>query len=128
MCRWLLILVLSVVSTTVAWAQSTPSTPSTPGSAVTARAQQTVVSVEQRVAQLGAQRSTLNQKLAAETDKGDQLKREKASWRRDRELREAQAEALETAKQLETISVGRTASQSIGSKVTSNRMQTARNT
>lgn len=100
MCRWLVVLVLSVVSTT-AWGQSVPATPA---ASTTSNAQQTVASVERRVAQLTAQRATLNQSYAAETQAIADLARERASWRRDRDLAAKKAEANETARQLEAIS------------------------
>ena len=52
---------------------------------------------------LQAQRSQLVAKFQRETDQVDRLKKEKASWRRDRELREAMADSADTANQLAAL-------------------------
>jgi len=52
---------------------------------------------------LQAQRTQLVAKFQRETDQVDRLKKEKASWRRDRELREALADSADTANQLAAI-------------------------
>jgi hypothetical protein len=52
---------------------------------------------------LVAQRTQLVQKFQSETDQVDRLKKEKASWRRDRELRQAMADSADTANQLAAI-------------------------
>jgi hypothetical protein len=57
----------------------------------------------QKVAAVSAQRAQLVQKFQRETDAVDRLKNEKASWRRDRELRAALAESADTANQLATV-------------------------
>ncbi|MCW5805412.1 MAG: hypothetical protein KIT31_23785 [Deltaproteobacteria bacterium] len=88
MSRWLLVLVLSVASAT-AWAQSVPTSRAT----VTARAQQTVVDAERRVAAQTTAHGTAVQRYDEHNDAVQRLKREKASWRRERELRDALAEA-----------------------------------
>ena len=58
---------------------------------------------QQKVATLSAQRAQLVQKFQRETDAIDHLKKEKASWRRDRELRAALAESADTANQLAAV-------------------------
>ncbi len=52
---------------------------------------------------LTAQRTELVAKFQRETDQVDRLKKEKASWRRDRELRQAMADSADTANQLATL-------------------------
>jgi hypothetical protein len=52
---------------------------------------------------LTAQRTQLVQKFQREADQVDHLKKEKASWRRDRELRQAMADSADTANQLAAI-------------------------
>ncbi|MGE5187367.1 MAG: hypothetical protein ACM31C_35215 [Acidobacteriota bacterium] len=58
---------------------------------------------QQRVAALAVQRAQLVQRFQQETDAIDHLKKEKASWRRDRELRSALAESADTANQLAAV-------------------------
>jgi hypothetical protein len=55
------------------------------------------------VDKLVAQRASLVQKFQRETDQVDHLKKEKASWRRDRELRQAMADSADTANQLAAL-------------------------
>lgn len=102
--RWVLVLVLMVGAAT-ARAQSAPAPANapTPAAAITQRAQDAVAAGERRVAQLSAQRQTLNQQFAEQQRAAAELKRQKPSWRRDRELREQLAEEHETATQLETV-------------------------
>jgi len=92
---WVLVLVLSVVSAT-AWADTAPS-------AITQKAADTVGAIEKRVGQLATQRQGLNQKLAEQQRAAAQLKQQKPSWRRDRELRDQLAEEHETATQLGAV-------------------------
>jgi hypothetical protein len=99
MARWVLVLVLAVVSTT-AWAQA-PDSARLVGA--TAQAQNTSSSAERRVSQLAARRNTLAQRYQSELDEVGRLKTAKRSWRRDRDLSDKLAEANETAKQLEVV-------------------------
>ena len=97
--RWVLVLALMVGSST-ARAQSAPTPAPT---AITQRAQDAVGVIERRAAQLGQQRQTLNARFADQQRAAAELKRQKPSWRRDRELRDQLAEEHETATQLDTV-------------------------
>jgi hypothetical protein len=92
MLRWMLVLVLTVGFST-AWAQSVPS------SRETARSEATVAELERRVASQTALRNQLAQKFEEQNEAVQRLKREKASWRRDRELRDLQPEVHATGEQ-----------------------------
>jgi len=94
--RWVLVLGLMVASATV-WAESAPT-------AITQQASDSVAAIEKRVGQLAVQRQGLNQKLAEQQRAAAELKQQKASWRRDRELRDQLAEEHETATQLAAVS------------------------
>jgi hypothetical protein len=94
--RWVLVLVLMVAPATV-WAESAPT-------AITQKASDTVAAIEKRVGQLAIQRQGLNQKLAEQQRAAAELKQQKPSWRRDRELRDQLAEEHETATQLAAVS------------------------
>jgi hypothetical protein len=90
--RWFLALVLSVASATgSAMAQSAP---------VTAKAQADASVLEQKATQLGTQRGALAKTYAEQLEAIDRLKKQRASWRRDRELRESLAAANDTATKL----------------------------
>ncbi|HEU0032279.1 MAG TPA: hypothetical protein VFQ53_16725 [Kofleriaceae bacterium] len=98
MCRWLLVLCLAVATSATVWAQPAP-----PALVQTTQAWNASVAAERRVSQLAAQRGALNQRYQDELDTIDRLKNQKASWRRDRELRDQMSEANETAKQLAAV-------------------------
>ena len=90
--RWVLALVLSVASATgSAMAQSAP---------VTAKAAADASVLERKATQLGGQRSVLAKTYAEQLEVIDRLKKQRASWRRDRELRESLAAANDTATKL----------------------------
>ncbi|HTR55932.1 MAG TPA: hypothetical protein VMJ10_34890 [Kofleriaceae bacterium] len=91
--RCWLILVLATV-TSVARAQSAPDTD---------RAIAASVASDQRVQMLAAQRAKLDGRYQAELAAVEQLKKEKPSWRRDRELRQNLADASDTAGQLQQL-------------------------
>ena len=92
MSRWLLVLVLAVASATgIAHAQS-PQT--------TARAQSDTVAIERKAGQVAAARSALAKTYAEQLEAIDRLKKQRASWRRDRELRDNLAAANDTATKL----------------------------
>ncbi|MEJ7604043.1 MAG: hypothetical protein WKG01_39550, partial [Kofleriaceae bacterium] len=57
-----------------------------------------------RVSQVAGQRTALAQRYDVELRKIDQLKKQRASWRRDRELRDQLSASLETANQLKAAS------------------------
>jgi len=88
--RWLLAIALTVASAT-AWGQSAQ---------VTDQAVATLRDAEKKVGQLGQQRQQLQAKYAGELDAIDRLKKQHASWNRDRELRAAMSDSAETANQL----------------------------
>lgn len=98
MSRWLLVLAVAVASST---ASAEPRQPAQPV-AVTAMTETAVKSAEQRVAQLAGQRETLARRYQDQLAQIDRLKNQRASWRRDRELRDSLSESLETANQLST--------------------------
>ncbi|MBA3459936.1 MAG: hypothetical protein H0T46_08240 [Deltaproteobacteria bacterium] len=92
MSRWFLVLVLAVASATgIAHAQS-PQT--------TARAQSDTAALERKVGQVAAARSALAKTYAEQLEAIDRLKKQRASWRRDRELRDNLAAANDTATRL----------------------------
>ena len=101
MSRWWFVLVLTLASAT-GWAQS---------AAVTAKAQADARVLDQRIAALGGQRATLAKKYEDELKAVDRLKKQRASWRRDRELRDRLADANETAGQLAATSAELTRAQ-----------------
>jgi len=103
MSRWWLILALSVASSTVA-AQSRPSGTSAavaPGASVaTSKAESATRLAERQVAQLTDHRAVIAKRYQDELTAIDRLKNQRASWRRDRELRDSLSDSLETANQL----------------------------
>jgi hypothetical protein len=68
--------------------------------AATTRAYNTSVAAERRVAQVATYRNQLAGRYDVELRRIDQLKKQRASWRRDRELRDQLSASLETANQL----------------------------
>lgn len=90
-----LICVLAVVAPATSWAQ--------PAAAQVEKAQGSVVAAEQRVSSLVVQRATLTARYQQQLSAVDRLKQQKASWRRDRQLNSAQADANDTAKRLTSI-------------------------
>jgi hypothetical protein len=95
-----LICVLTVASAT-AWAQ--PAQPVVVSTAIVDKAQQTARASEQKLAQVTSQRVQLRRRHDEQLNAIDRLKKQKASWRRDRELNKAQADANDTAKRLTAI-------------------------
>ncbi len=85
-----------VLASSSAWAQSAQST-------ATDRAQATLTTSTQKVGQLAAQRTKIAQRYHDELATLDRLKLEKASWRRDRELRTNLADSADTANQLAAL-------------------------
>jgi hypothetical protein len=88
--------ILSMASAT-AWAQSVPAP------AAVEKAAQTTSSAEQKVTSLTSQRAQLTTQLAQQVATIDSLKKQKPSWRRDRELNGAQATANDTATKLTAL-------------------------
>lgn len=97
---------LLLVAPATAWAQPARPAPATsaatPAATIT-RLQVTIRAAQQRLAQLTAQRSQLRRRLDGQLTAIDRLKNQKASWRRDRELNRAQADANDTAKRLTAL-------------------------
>jgi hypothetical protein len=83
-----------VTASAVALAQSAPPTDG---------AIQAVVAAEQKVGGLTRQRAQLGERYQGELAAIDRLKKEKASWRRDRELRASLADSNDTASQLAAL-------------------------
>jgi hypothetical protein len=96
MSRWLLVLAVAVASST---ASAEPRQTAQPV-AVTTMTETTVKTAEQRVARLAVQHETLAKRYQGQLEQIDRLKNQRASWRRDRELRDSLSESLETANQL----------------------------
>jgi hypothetical protein len=86
-----------VVAPAIATAQTAPS------AAQVDKARTSVAAAEQKVGQLAAQRSQLTARYQQQLAAIDRLKKQKASWRRDRELNSAQADANDTAKRLTSL-------------------------
>lgn len=106
--RWMLVVWLAVAPAATAWGQSAPA--QTP-IVTTTRAWNAAMDAERRVGQLATQRNTLNLRYQQELDAVDRIKKQKASWRRDRELRDALSEANETARQLAAVTAELTKAQ-----------------
>jgi len=83
-----------VLASASAWGQSAPET---------TRAQSAVATDEQKLAAIAASRAKLAQRYQEQMATLDHLKKEKASWRRDRELRGSLADSADTANQLATL-------------------------
>jgi hypothetical protein len=97
MSRWLLVLVLTVASAT-AWAQ-----PAASPSLVTAKAQADTNALARRVTQLTQSRNALAKQYAEQVAAVDSLKKQRSSWRQQRELRDRLAEAQDTASKLTAV-------------------------
>jgi hypothetical protein len=93
MSRWSLVLVVAVVSSTAA---AEPRQSTQPVAATTAT-ETTTRSAEQQVARLTVYRASLAKRYQDQLDQIDRLKNQRASWRRDRELRDSLSDSLETA-------------------------------
>jgi DNA repair exonuclease SbcCD ATPase subunit len=90
-----------VLVSSAALAQSTlQGRPAAVSVAMTDTAEAKTTTAERRVAQLAAQRSVLAKRYQDELDAIDRLKKQRASWRRDRDLRDSLSSSLETANQL----------------------------
>jgi hypothetical protein len=92
MSRWWIVLVL-VVAPAIASAQSSPTT-------VTEKAQYDSHQLERRVTALTANRNALAKQYEDQLKAVDRLKQQRVSWRRDRELKDALADAQGTATKL----------------------------
>jgi hypothetical protein len=94
MSRWWLVLMLTLRSVS-AHAQPARET------AATNRAEASANAAERQVVQLTSRRADLKQRYEDEVANIDRLKKQRASWRRDRDLRENLSTSLETSKQLD---------------------------
>ncbi len=112
MTRWWLALALTVASATASAQPAPMGSPATPAQAAaasaqaavaTGRAMEAAVAAEKRTTALAATRTTLHARYDGELKAVDRLKQQRASWRRDRELRAQLATANEIAKQLATV-------------------------
>jgi len=92
--RWFLALVLSVASATGSAMAQSPQ--------ITSKAQAETQAAERRASQLAGARAALAKTYAEQLEVIDRLKKQRASWRRDRELRESLAAANDTATKLGT--------------------------
>lgn len=98
-----------VVAPVAAWAQpaQAPATATAqapaPTTAATDRALATATAVQRRVGELAAARAAIGRRYQAELVAIDQLKQQRASWRRDRELRASLSASSETANQLAAV-------------------------
>ena len=86
-----------VVAPATAWGQASDTT------RTVEVAQNQVASATQKLTQLQSQRAQLAGKLAQQVATVDSLKKQKASWRRDRALNTAQAAANDTANKLTAL-------------------------
>jgi hypothetical protein len=106
MVRWSLALVVSLVVVSpigqpIAWPIARGEVASTEElTSVTDQADATVKDADHRVVQLVAHRALLKKRYRDELDAIDHLKNQRASWRRDRELRDSMSSSLDTANQL----------------------------
>ena len=103
MVRGLLLCVVMMASAAVAAAQPPVTLSgqlSAPATTATATAEVSATLAERRVVQLSAQRSALAKRYQDELAEIDSLKKQRPSWRRDRELRDNLSSSLETANQL----------------------------
>ena len=91
--RWSLVLAVAVVSSTAA---AEPRQLTQPVAATTVN-EATTRSAEQQVARLTVYRASLAKRYQDQLDQIDRLKNQRASWRRDRELRDSLSDSLETA-------------------------------
>src|ERR1700704_4963022 len=104
MSRWWLVLAIAVASSTASAeprpAAAAPAAAPAAVLAATATTETTMRSAEQLVTRLAAKREALAKRYQDQLGQIDRLKNQRASWRRDRELRDSLSESLETANQL----------------------------
>lgn len=101
MLRSLWLACVLAVASAPAWAQ--PAQRPAAASVSVETAQQRAKASEQRVQTATSQRTQLRRRYDDQLSAIDRLKKQKASWRRDRELNRAQADANDTAKRLTAI-------------------------
>jgi len=94
MSRWLIMLVLEVAPAT---ALAQPARP-----AITSKVQDDLRTAERKVVQLTAQHNTLATQYATQLEAIDRLKKQRKSWRQEREVRTALTDANDTATKLAT--------------------------
>jgi hypothetical protein len=93
------------VASAPAWAQPAPVQPTAAPSSTSSvdAAQRRVQATTRKLGQLTSELERLRVRQDEQLRAIDRLKKQKASWRRDRELNQAQADANDTAKQLTAI-------------------------
>ena len=99
MSRWWLVLAIAVASSTAS-AEPRQVATALPGLGATASAETAARFAEQLVTRLAAKHEALAKLYQDQLGQIDRLKNQRASWRRDRELRDRLSESLETANQL----------------------------
>ncbi|MGE0548451.1 MAG: hypothetical protein AB7R00_15400 [Kofleriaceae bacterium] len=92
-----------MVGTTHLWAQPAQPGPAAAATAATTRAQDAARVLERRLGQLSTNRSQLARAYEDQLKAIDRLKQQRASWRRDRELRAKLATAKEAADRLAVV-------------------------
>src|SRR4051794_5169613 len=97
MVRWWLLIVLALAPASRAWAQPAGSPAATDRAASSAQVR------EKAVVALVAQRQVLAARYEEELRSIDRLKKQRTSWRRDREIQASMSASLETAKQLAAV-------------------------
>jgi hypothetical protein len=100
MVRRLLVLTFLVVNSTASAQSELAAEPSVRRAAATDNAARAAKNAEHRLAQLAQQRASLAQRYQDELEAIDRLKKQHASWRHDRELRDSLSSSAETANQL----------------------------
>jgi hypothetical protein len=101
-----------VTAPAVAWAQGAPApVVATNPSAATDAALAATSAAQRQVAQVAGERGQIAQRYQEQLASIDRLKKERPSWRRDRELRDHLSESNETATQLAAVTARLTAAQ-----------------
>jgi len=102
MAKWWLVLTVAMGSAIASAQPGSSVPPSVPSQAVagTESAEIAAKVAERRVAQLAAQQDVIAKRWQDELEAVDRLKKQRASWRRDRELRDSLSTSLDTANRL----------------------------
>jgi hypothetical protein len=95
--------VLIVLAVASATAGAQPAQPQPAPAVYVDKARESAKAAEQKLVQLTTQLGPLRVRYDEQLKDIDRLKKQKASWRRDRELNKAQADAADTAKRLTTL-------------------------
>jgi hypothetical protein len=92
-----------VLAVALATASAQPAQPQPAPAVFVEKAREIAKLAEQKVAKLIPQRAEVNIRWDGQLKEVDRLKKQKASWRRDRELNKAQADAADTGKRLTVL-------------------------